>query len=75
MDRSKIFLVKNGYVGPYLATTEPLEKKPATEAWLVMGPTSKTDSTFVPWTAFPGRIAAPIPPATEQIEEIDLSLP
>jgi len=71
----KIFLVKGGSHGPYLATLEELPKKPATEAWLVMRPAGKEDSTFVPWTAFPGRIAATIPPATQDIKELDLSQP
>lgn len=71
----KIFLVKGGSHGPYLATLEELPKKPATEAWLVLGPAGKEDSTLVPWTAFPGRMAATIPPTTESIEQVDLNLP
>lgn len=76
LDRSKIFLVPGtDSHGPYLATTQEIPKKPATEAWLVMGPASKEDSTFVPWTAFPGRMAATIPATTRLIEELDLSRP
>lgn len=74
-DRTKIFLVPGGSHGPYLATTEELPKLPATEAWLILGPASKDDGTLVPWTAFPGQMAATIPAHVEKIEDLDLTKP
>lgn len=75
LDRERVFLVTGGPHGPYLATTQELPQKPATEAWLILGPAGGGDMNYVPWTAFPGRMAAAIPPTTEKIEELDLTRP
>lgn len=59
--RGKIFSV-NGAHGWGLMTTQELPKQCATEAWLILGPAFPDDKTLVPYTAFPGRMAA-APPA------------
>ncbi len=60
-----------GVHGPELITTTPLPQFPAHKAWLILGPASKEDSTLVPWTAFPGEMAAPVPPGTTDIAQLD----
>jgi hypothetical protein len=75
MDPEKIFFipaVPSDTHGPSLGTSEPIQPKPATEAWLILGPASKDDGTLVPWTAFPGRMAAPVPMTATSKERLDL---
>lgn len=60
LPRGKVFSVRDGH-GWALATTQELPKRSATEAWLVLGPAFPDDKTLVPYTAFPGRMAAAVP--------------
>lgn len=72
LDRSLIH-AGAGPHGRYLYTTQELPKCSATEAWLILGPAAKDDPKLIPWTAFPGRMAAAPPPDWDgDLQKLDL---
>lgn len=80
LDRSRIRgMVLNSH-GWSLVTDEELPRKPATEAWLILGSTQyrptreKPEIPMFPYTAFPGRMAATVPPDWDgDISKLDLA--
>lgn len=62
-----------GEHGWQLVTRLPVPKASATEAWLVLGPAGPKDPELIPWTAFPGRMAAAPPPGWDgDLSKLDL---
>lgn len=58
--RGQVFSSRGPH-GWQLVTATELPRRCATEAWLVLGPAGR-DAGLIPWTAFPGRMAAAPPP-------------